>query len=279
MTGRLAGRPAALLCVLALGPSAFAWGPQGHRVIAQVAYDRLTPEARAAVRELLLDGDTMASVADWADHDGYEAVPGSGPWHYVNVPIGEKEYQPKFGSPKGADVVAKIKHFRKVLADKAEPKRERQRALLFLVHFVADIHQPLHVGDNRDHGGNDTQIQFFGRGTNLHRLWDSDLLHHIGGDDRAWDVRVERLITPQSIKAWSAGTVETWATESLHAAQLAYHNPEAKGELIPSGPKLGPIPTGATLGEGYVRMADPILREQMARASVRLANELNALFR
>jgi len=279
MTRRLAGRSALLLGVLALGSSAFAWGPQGHRVIARAAYDRLTPEAKAAIRELLLEGDTMASVADWADHDGYEAVPGSGPWHYVNVPIDEKEYQARFGGAKGAGVVEKIKHFRNVLADRSEPKRERQRALLFLIHFVADLHQPLHVGDNHDHGGNDTQIQFFGRGTNLHRVWDSDLLHHIGGDDRAWTERVERLITPRTVAAWSGNNVDAWATETLQVAKLAYHNPEAKGELIPRLATAGPIPTGTTLGEGYVRMADPILREQMARASVRLANELNAILR
>ena len=283
MINRLAGRSVLMLGVLALGPAAFAWGPQGHRVIARVASERLTPEAKLAIRELLLEGDTLSSVADWADHDGYDAVPGSGPWHYVNVPIGEPAYQARFASPRGADVVTKIKHFRKVLADKTEPKRERQRALLFLVHFVADIHQPLHVGDHRDHGGNDTQIQFFGRGTNLHRLWDSDLIHHIGGDDRAWDARVERLITPQAVKEWSGKSVEDWATESLQAAKLAYHNPDARGnakdDVIPILAETRPVPTGTTLGEGYARMADPILREQMARASVRLANELNAIFR
>ena len=106
------------------------------------------------------------------------------------------------------NVVVKIKQYRRVLSDRSRPKKERQRALLFFVHFVSDIHQPLHVGDHDDHGGNDTQIRFFDEGTNLHRLWDSDLIHRIGGDDRAWASRVERDITPEAIKEWSKGSVE-----------------------------------------------------------------------
>ncbi len=270
MFRHLAVRSALILGLLAAGPGALAWGPQGHRVIARAVEQRLTPEAKKAIRELLLEGDTLASVADWADHDGYDAVPGSGPWHYVNVPITEGAYTARFAGIKGAGVVEKIKHFAKVLGDRSEPIRERRRALLFLVHFVGDVHQPLHVGDNHDHGGNDTQVQFLGRGTNLHRLWDSDLIHHVGGDDRAWVDRVDRLITPQSAAAWSTGTVEGWATESLAAAKVAYRDPEAAG---------GVIPTGAILGESYARKADPALREQMAKAAVRLANELNAIFR
>ncbi len=255
------------LAVLAASP-AFAWGPQGHRVIARVAEGRLTPAARKAVAELLHPGDTLPSIADWADHDGHETVPGSARWHFINVPIRDAHFDPKLIEDDN-NVVVKIKQYRKVLADRSKPKQDRQRALLFLVHFVSDVHQPLHVGNNDDHGGNDTQVQFFGEGTNLHRLWDSDLIHRVGGDDHAWAARVGREITPKSAEAWSKGSVDDWADESFQAAKLAYRP-------LDDAPKL--IPRGFKLGEDYLRRAEPIVVELMARASVRLADELNAIF-
>ena len=184
---RLARQSLLMLTALAVGSPAFAWGPQGHRVIAKVAVDRLTPAARAAIRELLHPGDTLPDIAGWADHEeAYKNYPRSGPWHYINVPITADRYDSARDCKDGENVVSKIKTYRKILGDRAASKADRQDALLFLVHFVSDVHQPLHVGDNRDHGGNDTQVQFFGQGTNLHRLWDSDLIHKVGGNDQAW---------------------------------------------------------------------------------------------
>ena len=264
-------RPIALLTSLAVlsTSTAFAWGPQGHRVIARVAEERLTPAARLAIKELLLPGDTLPSVADWADHDGHDAVPGSAKWHFINVPISDARFDPKLIRDDN-NVVVKIKQYRKILLDKSRPRQDRQRALLFLVHFIEDLHQPLHVGDNNDHGGNDTQIQFLGEGTNLHKLWDSDLIRQIGGDDRAWLTRVERDITPKTILEWSKGSVDDWANETLQVAKLAYRP-------LDDAPKV--IPRGFKLDDSYARRAEPILKEQMARAAVRLANELNEIFK
>lgn len=259
-----------ILTALSVGSPAMAWGPQGHRVIARVALDRLTPSAKAAIGDLLHPGDTLPDIAGWADKEGHDRFPRSAPWHYVNVPITADRYVEARDCRNGECVVDRIKVYRKALADRSTPKGERQVALLFLVHLVSDIHQPLHVGDNRDHGGNDTQVQFFGRGTNLHRLWDSDLIHRVGGDDRAWVARVERRITPDSARAWSIGKVEDWADESLRVARVAYR---ASGE---SGSAMA---SGTVLGEPYLKMAEPLLIEQMARAGVRLAEELNAIFR
>jgi hypothetical protein len=267
---RLVRRSILLLTAFSFGSPAIAWGPQGHRVIAKVAVDRLTPAAKAAIRDLLHPGDTLPDIAGWADHEGHDKFPRSAPWHYVNVPITADHYDEARDCRNGQCVVDRIKIYRKALADRSTPKEERQVALLFLVHFVSDIHQPLHVGDNRDHGGNDTQVQFFGQGTNLHRLWDSDLIHRVGGDDRAWVARVERRINPESSKAWAAGKVEDWADESLRAAKVAYRSTEGPASTMVSG---------AILGESYLKVAEPLLVEQMARAGVRLADELNAIFR
>ncbi len=247
---------------------AWAWGAHGHRIATRIAEARLTPEARKEIRALLHEGDTLVDVANWADHEGHDAVPGSASWHYVNVPIDAARYDPR-DCPRGACVVDKIKHFRKVLADRRAPKTERTRALLFLVHFVEDIHQPLHVGDNRDRGGNATQIQFLREGTNLHRLWDTDLINFVSRDERVWVERIEPLLSEDNIRSWSRGTVEDWANESLHFAKEAYHFPPAAKRALQ---------TGSALDKNYATFAQPIIERRLAQSGVRLANELNALF-
>ena len=259
----------ALIVALALRPSsALAWGPHGHRIAARITEERLTPKARSAIRALLLEGDTLVSIATWADNEGHKDVPESAPWHYVNVPITAEPNDARICRG-GNCVVEKIGHFRALVADPHAPRKERQRALLFLVHFVADVHQPLHVGDNRDKGGNLTQVQFLGRGTNLHRLWDSDLINAVSRDERAWVRDIEPLLTPKNIEEWSRGDVVDWTNESLDAAKTAYRH-------LPSE---APLPTGARLGKDYEEFAAPIIRLRLAQAGVRLANELNALFR
>jgi hypothetical protein len=261
---------AALLAVSAIVPGsrAWAWGPRGHRVATRVAEARLTPAARAAVRSLLHEGDSLVTVANWADHEGHDAVPGSASWHFVNVPITATRYDDR-DCPAGACVVAKVKHFRKVLADHRAPKAERARALLFFVHLVEDVHQPLHVGDRHDRGGNQTQVQYLGEATNLHRVWDSLLIDGASRDERAWVAAIEPLLTPANLSAWSKGGVESWADESLAEAKKAYH---------PRGASH-PVATGDRLGRDYAEFALPVVRLRLAQAGVRLADELNAIFR
>jgi hypothetical protein len=250
------------------GRAAFGWGAHGHRIATRVAEARLSPAARAAVRELLHEGDTLLTVCTWADHEGHDAVPGSASWHYVNVPLDAPRYSDRYCRG-GNCVVVKIHQYRKVLADRRAPKAERARALLFLVHLVEDVHQPLHVGDNRDRGGNDTQVQFLGRGDNMHRLWDSTILDDFGRDEREWVRQIEPLLTSVNVAAWTEGGVESWADESLQAAKKAYRDPRDPGRLIARG---------AGLGRDYAEAALPVIRLRLAQAGVRLAHELNAVF-
>ncbi len=248
---------------------AWAWGPHGHRIATRIAEERLTPAARAAVRNLLHEGDNLVEESNWADHDGHDAEPASAPWHYVNVPINAAHYEARFCAG-GNCVVEKIKHYRKVLANTSASRAERARALLFLVHFVEDVHQPLHVGDNHDRGGNLAQVQFLGQGDNLHRVWDSSMINEVNRNERAWVEMIEPLLTPANLSAWSKGSVESWADESLQEAKKAYHYPTGSAR---------PLNSGASLGRDYVEFALPILRLRLAQAGVRVANELNAIFR
>jgi hypothetical protein len=248
--------------------SALAWGPHGHRIATRIAEARLSPEARAAVHELLHEGDTLLNICTWADEDGHTAVPGSAPWHYVNVPIDAPKYSDRY-CRRGDCVVAKIQQFRKVLADRRAPKAERTRALLFFVHFVEDVHQPLHVGDHNDKGGNETQIQYFNEGVNLHRLWDSTMINDASRDEREWVQRIEPLLTEATLGAWTKGTVESWADESLAEAKKAYRDPRNPARTIATGDRLG---------REYAELGVPVIRLRLAQAGVRLAHELNAIF-
>ena len=258
---------------LIVPPSALAWGRVGHHVASRITEARLTPAARAAVAALLEPGETILVASTWADEHRRE-IPESAPWHYVNVPITEPRYDPKFAAPGGC-VVMKIDELKVYLADTSKPRADRQRALRFLIHFLQDMHQPVHVGDRRDRGGNDLQLRFFDDGknprpgTNLHRLWDSDVIERYSTDENVWIKDVEALATPENAALWAKGTTEDWANESLAAAKLAYKPPGTDVELK----------AGQKLDQPYLDFALPIARERLARAGTRTASVLNDLFR
>jgi nuclease S1 len=257
-----------VVCMLVLGTQpAFAWGRLGHRASAKLAESRLNPAARAAIRSLLEPGESLADASTWAD-ERRDDFPKSASWHYVNVPIAEPRYDARF-CPASGCVVSKIEGFRRILADPTASPEARRTALRFLVHFVQDLHQPLHVGDWGDRGGNDLQLQFFGEGTNLHRIWDSGLLAHQARDEALWVASLSSLVTPELAARWSRGTVEDWANESLALAKRAYTQPGTNA----------PIRRGMKLGEGYQAANLPAARERLAQSGVRLAAILNAIWK
>lgn len=266
----LAMATAWLLCLGLLtawgSTAAWAWGRLGHQIAGKIAEDRLTPNARKAVQELLDPGQTLADVSTWADEVRRDR-PESATWHYVNVPISAANYDRKYEDPKGG-VVSKILEFQKAIADPSAPRQKRQEALKYLVHFVQDMHQPVHVGHRADRGGNDLQVQFFDKGSNLHRVWDSDLLEHANLARSQYTQALEKQITPDRAAEWSRGSVEDWANESLQFARKAYTQPGTTGELR----------KGAKLGQPYYEANLPLAEQRIEQAGVRLASLLNAAF-
>ena len=249
------------------GPTiAWAWGGTGHRIAGQIAADRLKPNARKAIADLLGPGETLSSVSSWADTVRKEH-PESATWHYVNVPITESKYDRKYEDAKGG-VVSKIGEFQKVVGDPTVPRLQRQEALKFLIHFVEDLHQPVHVGHRDDRGGNNFQVQFFGKGSNLHRVWDTDLIEHNKRSQNDYVQALESLITPELAIEWTKGTVEDWANESLTIAKTAYLVPGTTTELR----------SGAKLGQAYYQANLPLAEQRLAQSGVRLASLLNAIF-
>lgn len=245
---------------------ALAWGKVAHRAASTVVENHLTPAAAAAIRDLLEPGETLADASLWADEHRRD-VAGSAAWHYVNVPITEAHYDARFCASTGC-VVSKIEEMRATLRNAAASRSEKQQALRFLVHFVEDLHQPLHVGDRSDRGGNDLQVQFFGKGTNLHRLWDEGLIEHHTTDEVRWIGEIDALATPDQVRQWSAGGVEAWANESLNAARQAY--------CIPGTHSM--LKAGTALGQDYFDKALPVARRRLAQAASRLTTMLNEIF-
>jgi len=255
-----------LVGVLAVAPDALGWGKIGHRVISTVAERRLSPKAIVAVRELLEPGESLADASLWADEHRRE-VQGSAAWHYVNVPIGEPRYEARY-CPDSGCVVSKTAEMRSILANPSAPLDERRQALRFFVHLLEDLHQPVHVGDRGDRGGNDLQLRFFERGTNLHRLWDEGLLEHHSEDEAVWVREIEPMTIPEQHRRWCQGTLEDYATESLLAARNAYLVPGTSTFLQP----------GELLGDPYFQAARPVVEKRLAQAAVRLSCALNAIF-
>jgi nuclease S1 len=266
---RIAG--SALLLVALLVASwarpALAWGRLGHRASAKLTFSRLTPKARAVIRDLLEPGESLADASTWADENGRE-ISGSAAWHYVNVHISSPHYTARDCRPQGC-VVSKIAEFRAILSDRNASKARRRLALRFLVHLVQDLHQPMHVADRRDRGGNNLQLRY-GRfdATNLHQVWDSGLLKsRYRNENELWR-DLSKLADQPGSRDWLKGRVEDWADESLELGRRAYQNPRTHS----------PLRSGDRLNRDYERENLPRAVERLAQAGVRLAELLNAAF-
>lgn len=260
-----------LLTVLALLVAAplGGWGRDGHAIIADIAWREMTPVAREHARAILA-GQDMPAVAAWADQvRRTEAYAWTGPMHYVNIPAGSDSYDHAAHCPEVGCVVSGIENFARLLLD-APDDRTREDALKFVIHFVGDLHQPLHAGRPEDRGGNDVTAVFYGRERNLHSIWDSGILN--AGDPEPWPVISERLwkqIRPSDRLAWLAdakhddlvGTVGRWVFESHRLAErYAY-----------------PVGPGASIGEDYVRETLPVIHLRLSQGGVRLGALLNQL--
>jgi hypothetical protein len=231
-----------------------------------MAQDRLTPRALAAVHELLGPGSRIEDAAIWADEQ--REIRGSELWHYVNVPITESQYDPKYCQPGGC-IVSKINEFRRILQDPNAGMIQKKQSLKVLIHLIADLHQPVHVGDRGDRGGNLLQVLFFNRGSNLHSVWDSKIMERHTNNAQVWLWDMTFQANPRMVAEWSKGTTENWANESLLLAKAAYRFPGSQ-TMIRSGTKLG---------NEYCAFALPLIQQQLAKAGIRLAYVLNGIFK
>ena len=277
----------AVLPLLAAPTAANAWGYEGHEVIAYIARDLVTPAVRAKIDALLatdtspLTAHDMASEATWADEWRSAGHRETAQWHFVDQELDHPDLSsacfgfPPAGGPASAGpaqdcVVDKIEEFETELSAQATPPAERLLALKYLLHFMGDLHQPLHASDNHDRGGNCVRIALGGaRTSNLHSYWDTGgTVEPLGSDPRAVATKLEAQITPADRAAWEQGDSRSWAQESYQVAKDVAYTINS-----PSGcdPNASPI----SLPAGYAERAQAAAAVQLERAGVRLALELD----
>jgi hypothetical protein len=253
------------LVLLMVPAPAWAWGAQGHEIIATIAAHQLTARARTQVARLLGSPAMLVHDSNWAD-EVRDRRPETGPWHYVDIPLGAQRYVPARHCRAGQCVVAQIIAARQTLADARQPAARRAEALRFLIHLVADLHQPLHAADNHDRGGNEVRINLEGRRTNLHQLWDTRIVEAMGRDTARTAAAIEGAVSRQQRMAWQSGAPAAWADESHRIARdHVYPMVEGRRSL--------------RLPASTLRAAMPATREQLAKAGVRLAWLLNNTLR
>jgi hypothetical protein len=256
----------AFLAALQTAPPAWAWGHLGHRIIARLAERHLTGKPRAEIKALLEPGESLADASNWAD-EHLRDIEGSGPWHYVDIPLDQDRYDDRFAgeTPEKGCIVPKIRGFRAILKDRGRPVEERRQALRFLIHLIEDLHQPLHVGEDHDRGGNDLQVRWHDRGSNLHAVWDYGMIEHAGRGEDDWLADLIAMDNDEARGRAQAGSVEDWATESLLAARQAYRDPATGRRIKP----------GARLGETYQDANLPAAKRRLYQTGARLAWVLN----
>ena len=257
---------AAAACLL---PSpALAWGKTGHRVVAAIADTQLSGLARAHIREILGGAESLDEAANWPDE--MRSAPGefwqktATPWHYVTLNGIIYDHAP----PEG-DALQALNHFRSVLQDPNASRADKQMALRFVVHLVGDLHQPLHVGKCCDKGGNDVKLTWFGKPTNLHAVWDSQLGDEEQLSSTELAAKLERHISDQDVVAWWDVNPRDWISESA----------EIRDTLSPGRAKKkakkGQQPD---LSYAYVYKFTPVMEQRLKQAGVRLAAYLNDIF-
>jgi hypothetical protein len=304
---------------LASAPATRAWGCKGHQTIAYLAELHLTPDAKQMVHQLLTDNpvdpalkrwcgsgglDEMADSSTWADdyRDLDRTVNKSHPtadWHYIDIPFGAAKDQVEQYCAPGGCVTKAITEQLAILKNKNAPGPERAMALRFILHFVGDLHQPLHAADNDDRGGNCVPLKYFRRNAhlrkgsytpNLHHIWDTELVEaEMQGADPAEFADTLEAQFAGSFAGWQQDGVQvgTWAWESHgHAIETAYGALAVNIAAEPAGVTVKSCADDNNIGDrmlhkhivvstAYQDTAQSVIEERLAQAGIRLAMILN----
>lgn len=262
--GRVLGFAVSIATVLCPVPKAFAWGAEGHAIVALIAFDELTPTAKARVTDLLGTGAPrdFASAAGWADAIKRRR-PNTAPWHYVDIELTSQRYDSARDCPNDDCIVERVKQQIRILKDRSADESNRIEALMFVMHLIGDLHQPLHCSDNHDRGGNQVLIEGGVRHANLHEIWDREVVKELGRNEMTVAQGLKLKITSKQIEDWHRGSIEAWATETFRVGRDEVYEP-----LLPN--------TGVVdLPDGYLFAESQIAAVQMEKAGVRLAHVLN----
>lgn len=242
-----------------------AWGLTGHRVIAEIAERNLDEKAKAGVQDLL-DNQSLAYWANWGDFiksDTLDTWKHTGTWHYVNAPSGmsKPDFIEFIKGIKIESVYSEIPKLEALIKNKKASKEERKIALVFLIHLVGDMHQPMHVGREEDLGGNKIKIRWFDEPVNLHSLWDSKLINFEQYSYTEY-AAILNVATDDQRRELQSGTLEDWLYDSHKIADDLYASVNA----------------GDNLKFDYNFKTKGIVESQLQKGGLRLARILNELF-
>jgi nuclease S1 len=258
-------RAAALLMVLvmAAGP-AWGWGAAGHRTVARIAQVHLNNRAIAEIAKLLEENESIVSVSSWADEVRPKRKE-SAPWHYINIPVWTPKGDWAPYCPAEGCIARKVKELITYLKSGEGDRTLRAEALKYLVHFMGDLHQPMHVGDRKDRGGNDTPVVFFDKATNLHSIWDTAIVERMFEREPQLKTSVDSRMEMDQRKDWERGSVDDWVWEGQAlAGTVAY--------------RYLTSPSPAVIGSEYQAQAEAAAWGQLRKGGVRLARVLNEIW-
>lgn len=238
---------------------AFFWGQNGHRATGKIAENHLSKRTKKCV-DKILNGQSLAFVSTFGDEiKSDRKYREYNVWHYVNMDFDET-YETAVKNPEG-DLVTGIEKCVTVLKDKNSTDEDKVFHLKMLVHLIGDLHQPMHIGRREDKGGNTIQVQWFGRGTNLHRVWDTDMI-------REWNMSYLELadnadnLSKKQIKFIQEGTVADWVNEVHGITKEVYKSVEV----------------GEKLSYRYSYDHFNTVRTQLQKGGLRLAKVLNDIY-
>lgn len=234
------------------------WGKTGHRVVGDIAEKYLNPTAKKEVQNIL-EHESIAIASTWMDEIRSDPrYDHTHDWHWVTIPDG-KTYEETKKNPNG-DIIKTIQDAISELKNRSLSKQEEKEKLKMLIHLVGDIHQPLHVGTGEDRGGNDMRLKWFWESSNLHRVWDSEMID----DSKLSYTELSNSINHPSekqIAEWQNSSVLDWAYESMELRKQVYDLPEDN-----------------ELSYAYMYKNFDVVEKRLLQAGVRLAGILNEIY-
>ena len=243
----------------------YAWGLTGHRVIAEIAENHLNCRAKNQIKKLF-GKEKLAYWANWPDFiksDTTGVWKQASAWHYVNVdPQPDfKSFEIELKKQAGASLYSQIEVLSQKVKNKDLPIKERKTAVIFLIHMLGDLAQPMHTGRAGDLGGNRIEVTYFGQKTNLHSVWDGKLI-----DSQKYSyteyANLLDIKKRKEVKEIQKGTLEDWLYDSHKIANKIYAE----------------TPNGSSLGYDYQYKFNDTVERQLLYGGLRLADFLNDLF-
>ena len=235
------------------------WGQTGHRVVGKIADNYLKGKAKREVRRLL-KRKSLAFVSTFADEiKSDKRYNKFYTWHYINMPL-DSNYEDSKKNPKG-DLVTGIAYCTKIIKDDKSTDDDKSFYLKLLIHLIGDLHQPMHIGKKEDKGGNMFQVQWFGKGSNLHKVWDENMIDSYKMSYSDLADNAENLSKKQ-IEVIEKGSIIDWVNEVHRITVKVYKSAK----------------TGENLRYKYSYNNFDIVRTQLQKGGIRLAKVLNDIF-